>query len=139
MKKSLLLIFLSAIVLAGCSNTNNAVNDVDMKSSFNKKKECANLENNVKQQIADIKNNLQIKMWWREETTRTIDQVFYSQILDSCAYSVNVYWKNTEDFEVRFYNYFTRDFLWTSAVCNNEKCSHERWEYEKLIEEFKWE
>ena len=75
MKKSLLLIFLSAIVLAGCTN------GLSKSELFEKKQECAAYKNNLQKEID--KEIAEFKVVG-DFFSKTIDEIFYSSKENSC-------------------------------------------------------
>lgn len=122
MKKSLLLIFLAAIVLAGCTN------GLSKSELFEKKQECASYKDEIQKEIS--------KQLW----VNSLIEIFYSPVRNSCMY----HYSNVNAEAV--VDYFTKEVVidWLKLFDTNDTgvqkilIENQR-DFKKWLKELKWE
>lgn len=114
MKKIITLSIFFVLFLSSCSVDWNWEKD-----NFEKKKECANLEEKI---LLDAKKYY----WW----IYNVKDIIYSPILSTCLYKVEISYENSliKDYDIR--DYFEKKLIITSS---DEKV------IESKIKELKWE
>ena len=130
MKKFFWISFLLGIIfLWGCTTTNKLSQD----ELFQKKQECAKLESKMKEQLESPERY----GWRREDTTLYLTEIFYSPSRNSCLYKSEFIYSDIYDLSIN--DYFTKEVVY-SSLCDNKndfiKCSTE---FNKKLQEFKWE
>lgn len=140
MKKSLLLIWLFAVVLAGCES-----HKISQDQFFEKKQECAKYNQNIKDRIENINyfwNSTSQNRYIHEET---VLETFYSPIENTCMFGVRG--KERQDGKVcefyKIYDYFWKEFVEYKSffVRDDERNCIERDAYNKYnkeIQKLKW-
>lgn len=81
---------------------------------FDKKMKCASL--NID---SDVKNN-----WWKYANDYSIDEIFYSPIMDTCMWVVTLFEANQR--EVWLYDMLSKDWFLTMFLNNKWNCN--RWD-----------
>lgn len=115
MKKILwIVIFLCSILLAGCSQQWSLVND-----SFAKKQECVQYYDKIKN---EAQNNI--------DNSHRIKEIFYSPILNSCLYQVEIMYPNTLSMDYDIWDYFAKKLIFTTNKIDK---------FENKVKELKWE
>lgn len=139
MKKSLLLIFLATIVLAGCSSSHN--------DNFQKKQECGNYESSMNSFLASKYPNAD----WIYVKYETLD-AFYSSTLNSCLYWYKAFDRlcGINDGCSFASDYDTYVDFWIYDVLSKKEIFYKRtdswqlvleseWDYNTKVRELKWE
>ena len=120
MKKSLLIVFLTTLVLAGCVSKSVSDKPTVVKMTaeqiFQKKKECSLLSEDMLKYAQEFRSQVY-----------EIDEIFYSPKLNSCLFIADA-WK-----EQLLFDFFGRQNL---DICSNGiYCT----DYDSKIKELKWE
>lgn len=142
MKKFLLIaILLGSVILAGCGQQQWLSQD----ESFEKKQECSKYRNDLEKRNEQF-NYSGSDQNWLYENSSTIDQIFYSQIYNSCLFTrlANLHY-NTEEWKLKVDSWFiiedalTHEQIWNSLPVNGESYEINRNKFEETIQELKWE
>ena len=128
MKKFLSIsLLLSVLFLYGCSSSNKLSAD----QLFEKKQECAKLENDMRAQLESPE-----RYWWRlEDTTIYLSEIFYSPSRNSCLYKSEFIMGDNYDLAIN--DYFTKEVVY-QTFCDIKNgyntCSDE---FRQRLEELK--
>lgn len=141
MKKSLLLIFLAAIVLAGCSMSTTPKSTMTTDQLFQKKQECAQYKDKIEKELAEQTDKENGKYM-------ILKEIFYSPKANSCLYYANWWFTASEGFiELNWVIDYLSDemILNTPNFCNEWKmtytstnCFDERFKFDTKLKEIKW-
>lgn len=118
MKKLILLIWILILLTSCYSNSKDLENNIKItqkevvEDTFSKKLECAKIDINK-----DIKEN-----WWSFADKYDIEEIFYSQLENTCIWIVTLITDNTRD--VWAYNILSKDWFLNKWYDNFWTCSY---------------
>lgn len=153
MKKLLLLVLFSSLVLAGCATQNTAIETKETMTAdqlFEKKKECIESHDTMMKQFGD--------KYSHHYSEFSIYEIFYSPKLNTCIYLTEaleippsdkaleliktVGWNGYDPLNPTWHywinDYFSKERLF-SVTCKGSDQRPCNFEFDKRVTEFKWE
>ncbi len=145
MKKFLWISFLLGLIfLWGCATTNK----LSTSELFEKKQECLSYKETIVQKIQDYDDqirDIEKSQWYYMEHKRTLSELFYSPVRNSCLYSIHLVEETSKGDMIDWYqikDFFDEDYSGETIISDdnyNLDQDASYLEYKKTIKKLKWE